>query len=99
MTKKALAIVLAPRFVAELKQQIEHIAKRNKPAAATVEARIRIAIRRLGRFPELGRRGRIEGTRELTVPRTPYIVAYRVRGDVVEIAALLHAAQAWPTTI
>jgi toxin ParE1/3/4 len=27
--------------------------------------------------PEMGRPGRIGGTRELVIPRTPYIAAYR----------------------
>ena|ERR1700693_4585939 len=32
-----------------------------------------------------GRQGRIEGTRELVIGRTPYIVAYRITGNVVQI--------------
>ncbi len=36
------------------------------------------------------------GTRELVIPRTSYIVVYRVRGQWVEILALQHGAQQWP---
>jgi toxin ParE1/3/4 len=46
--------------------------------------------------PALGRPGRVAGTRELVIPRTPYIVPYRVNGDVVQIITVLHDAQRWP---
>jgi len=32
--------------------------------------------------PEIGRPGRIEGTRELVIPRTPYIAAYRIEREM-----------------
>ena len=73
-----LPVVLAPRFLAEMKHQIGWIADRNPPAAQAAEARVRVALRRLGRFPELGRPGRIVGTRELSVYKTRFIIAYRV---------------------
>ena len=47
-------------------------------------------------FTEGGRPGRVEGTRELVVRRTPYIVAYRVEKDCVRILRILHSAQLWP---
>ena len=39
---------------------------------------------------------RVEGTRELVVPRTPYIVAYTVIGDEVMILSIIHSARRWP---
>lgn len=51
----------------------------------------------LRRFPASGRPGRVLGTRELVVSRTPYIVPYRVRGDMVELLLVLHAARKWPS--
>ncbi len=35
-------------------------------------------------FPYSGRKGRIDGTRELTFPGLPYIVVYRIEDQVVE---------------
>jgi toxin ParE1/3/4 len=43
-------------------------------------------------FPYSGRRGSVEETYELVVPRLPYIVVYRVT-ERVEIVAIFHAAQ------
>jgi toxin ParE1/3/4 len=65
-------------------------------AAITVDERIRVQVDGLARFPESGRRGRVEGTRELVIPRTPYIAAYRMAGDTVRILRVLHGAQRWP---
>ena len=43
-----------------------------------------------------GRPGRIPGTRELVIPRTPYIVPYRVRDKTIEILRVYHGARLWP---
>jgi toxin ParE1/3/4 len=40
--------------------------------------------------------GRWPGTRELIIPRTPDILPYRVRGEIVEIVRVFHGARRWP---
>ncbi len=47
-------------------------------------------------FPNRGRLGRKEGTRELVMSPLPYIVVYAVRGDAIFIVRILHGAQQWP---
>jgi addiction module RelE/StbE family toxin len=47
-------------------------------------------------LPDSGRPGRIDGTRELVIPRTPYVAAYLVDADTVRILRVLHGAQMWP---
>lgn len=49
----------------------------------------------LGQNPQIGRRGRAVGTRELVVVGTPYFVVYRI-SDQVEILAVVHGARDWP---
>ncbi|MDQ7827232.1 MAG: type II toxin-antitoxin system RelE/ParE family toxin [Candidatus Eremiobacteraeota bacterium] len=44
----------------------------------------------------MGRPGRVPGTRELVVPGTKYIVAYRVRHRSLQILRVLHGARKWP---
>jgi len=75
----------------------EYISQDNPDAAARTVAAIVRAVETLGHFPSLGRPGRIPGTRELVVSGTPYIVPYRVRGDVVQIIRVFHAARKWPS--
>jgi toxin ParE1/3/4 len=63
-------------------------------------------VNQLKEFPNLGRIGRVSGTRELVVPKTPYLVIYRevslnrreARGATreVQILRILHSSQKWP---
>jgi len=86
----------APRYFRRLEDIRERIAAENPTAAIRIIERIRAAVTRLAGSPALGRPGRVAGTRELVIPHTPYIVPYRVNGDVVQIIIILHGAQRWP---
>jgi addiction module RelE/StbE family toxin len=77
----------------------DYLEAHSPQAAITVDERIRVQVEALARFPESGRPGRVEGTRELVIARTPYIGAYRVAFDVVRILRVLHGAQRWPEEI
>src|SRR3984893_10319060 len=46
--------------------------------------------------PEMGRPGRVPGTRELVIPKTPFIVLYRLVGNTVQILRVFHGARRWP---
>ena len=46
--------------------------------------------------PYLGRDGRVPGTREHVIAGTPFVVAYRVHKDQIQILAVLHASRRWP---
>jgi toxin ParE1/3/4 len=48
-------------------------------------------------FPGKGRVGRAEGTRELVVPGTSYVVVYEILQTAVFIIAVLHGARRWPS--
>lgn len=73
-----------------------YIARENPTAAARSASRIAAAAKRLSRYPQLGRAGRQAGTRELVVPRTPYVVIYILLEQRLEIVRVLHGAQRWP---
>jgi len=73
-----------------------YIAQDNPAAAVRVYERILDAVRNLADMPNMGRLGRVEDTRELVVPSTPYIVAYTVLDNQVMIIAVQHGAQKWP---
>jgi len=61
-------------------------------AAARVHAAILSAVERLTDLPGLGRVGRVEGTRELVIVGTPYIIAYAVVAHRIMILSLMHGA-------
>jgi len=82
--------------VDDLNIAYEYIAAANPSAAHAVIDRIEFAVNVLRAHPEIGRRGRVEGTRELVIPRTPFIVAYRVSKSSIEILAVIHGARRWP---
>ena len=84
-------------FAVENRDAIFDYIEQDSPyAAVVVDDRIRVQVRQLLQFPETGRPGRIEGTRELVISRTPYIAAYRIMGETVRILRVLHGAQLWP---
>ncbi len=56
-------------------------------------------VEALRSFPNKGRPGRKHNTRELDIPRLPFVVVYRVKEDVIEIVRILHIAQKWPRSI
>jgi toxin ParE1/3/4 len=77
-----------------------YLAPRNRRAAGRVVERIvSLANDILIPSPHAGRPGRIEGTRELIVTRTPYIVAYSVAAERIEVLAVLHAARDWAARV
>jgi toxin ParE1/3/4 len=84
--------------LANLNAEAEYISQDSPAAARTVTA-IVDAVELLKQYPALGRPGRVPGTRELVVRGTPYIVPYRVRGDVVELLRVFHAARKWPSQL
>ena len=73
-----------------------YIAQRDPGSAAVVVARVRATCQTLEQFPLRGRAADTGGTREVVVPRTPYLVVYRISNDVVEIVRIRHGAQDWP---
>ena len=74
----------------------DYIAERN-PAAASrlVNDILDRTDTLLSGNPEMGRPGRVADTRELVLPGTSYVVAYRLR-EAVEILAVMHGAREWP---
>jgi addiction module RelE/StbE family toxin len=89
----------SPFAVEDRERIFDYIEPNNPWAAIAVDERIREQVAVLATFPESGRVGRVAGTRELVISRTPYIAAYRIQGDTVRILRVLHGAQLWPEDI
>jgi toxin ParE1/3/4 len=82
--------------VAHLREAVEYLQGEGAGGAITVRRKILETVRRLGQMPRSGRIGRVEGTREAVVPRSPYIVVYRISDHAVEIIGIWHGARLWP---
>jgi len=46
--------------------------------------------------PQIGRPGRVAGTRELVIFGTPYIVPYRIGSETLQILRVYHSSRFWP---
>ncbi len=79
--------------LAQLDRVYECIAQENPKAARWVFTQIRDTTQKLKRFPNAGRIGKVEGTRELIVTNLPYLIVYRVRATEVQILRVLHTSQ------
>ena len=91
-----MIIVWSPRAITHLAGLRAYIARDNPNAAGRIATTLLAAVERLAELPNLGRPGRVAGTRELIVPGTPYVMPYRLRGDRLEIIAIFHGRQQWP---
>ena len=74
----------------------EYIARESPRAARNVVERIASVLDMLEEHPRLGRPGRVQGTREAVVTRTGYVAVYRVDGDEIAVARIVHGRQQWP---
>jgi addiction module RelE/StbE family toxin len=83
----------------DLREIHQYIAKDNPHAAQRLQAQIRERVTLLGRHPQLGRPGRLDGTRELVMADNPYILAYRIQSARIEILAVYHGARRWPEAL
>lgn len=93
-----MQLVWTPQASRQRHEAIEYIAQDNPHAALDQLDRIEQQTDTLLAHPELGRPGRKQGTRELVISRTPFIVVYRIKPQAqrIELLRLLHGSQQWP---
>jgi toxin ParE1/3/4 len=91
-----MEIVWRPFALEDLEEAHRYIAQDNPAAADRIRIAIRAAVERLTDYPNLGRPGRVDETRELVVAGTSYIVAYAVLENQIMILSVLHGAREWP---
>jgi toxin ParE1/3/4 len=92
-----MKIVWSPEAIQDLISLRAYIAEENPAGARRIVLRILHDVEHL--LPDnaqMGRSGRVPGTRELVVPRTPYIVPYRVQRATIQILRVFHGARRWP---
>lgn len=74
-------------------EQLNYIAADNARAAIRLDEEIDRQVDLLAEHPLMGRQGRVKGTRELVIGRSPFIAVYRInKGKRIEILRILHGA-------
>lgn len=77
----------------------DYIEADNPVAAMQIDANIEEQVERLIHFPLSGRIGRTQGTRELVISGTAFVIAYSVTDNTIRILRVLHGARIWPTEL
>lgn len=79
-----------------LDEEITYIALDDTETACKIYQYIKTKVSDLKNHHNIGRSGRIFGTRELVIDRYPYIIPYRVHNDVIEILRVFHTSRKPP---
>ena len=80
----------------DLERICDYIAESRPESARKVAKTIVEGIGTLELFPNRGRPGRVEATREFVFASLPFLAIYEVYGDHVQVLRILHGAQRWP---
>jgi len=83
----------------DLEDIVDYILESNPQAALAIYDRIKKKVEMLAEYPNIGRVGRVAGTRELIISGTSFIVPYRVQDKTIEILRVLHASRQWPESL
>ncbi len=81
---------------ADLNSAFEFISSESQPSARKVVKKILDSLKQLKSFPESGKDGRVNGTREFFVSTTPYFIVYKFKANHLEILNVLHSSRKWP---
>ena len=90
-------ILWSPEAIDDLTSLQAYIAEDNSAAGREIALHIIHNIEQLlPNNPQMGRPGRVPGTRELVIPKTPFVVPYRLQRNAIQILRVYHGARRWP---
>jgi toxin ParE1/3/4 len=90
-------ILWSPEAIGDLVSLRAYIAEDDPAAARGVVLHIIHNVEQLlPNHPQMGRPGRVPGTRELVIPKTPFLVPYRLQRNIIQILRVHHGARRWP---
>ncbi|MDB9536067.1 type II toxin-antitoxin system RelE/ParE family toxin [Dolichospermum planctonicum CS-1226] len=84
------------RALRNLEQARNYVFQDNPTAAQELIIKIQNAANQLQNYPFMGKNGRVEGTRELIISNSPYILIYRIKEESVEVLRILHTSKRYP---
>lgn len=80
----------------DLKNILEYISSDDENTAKQIALSFDNACKRIEQFPQIGIEGRKLNTRELFLPKYPFVFIYRQKKIRIEILRILHTHQQWP---
>src|SRR6202163_967583 len=96
-SEEGMTLQWSPESIHDLIALRVHISADDPAAAKRVALHILYCVETLlPENPQLGHPGRVPGTRELAIPKTPFVVPYRVHHDLLQILRVYHHARRWP---
>lgn len=84
-----------PEAIQDRNEIYDYIEADNPAAALAIDELMEKKAERLIDHPEMGRIGRVVGTRELVAHKN-YVLVYDVTDDLVRVLRVLHVARQWP---
>ncbi len=92
-------VVWSARALEEYRGAVSYIAQHDKLAAQVLADRLLAAVQLLSEMP-IGRAGRIAGTYEKLVLKTPYVIAYAIDDEpqghgAITILRIVHGSRDW----
>ncbi len=95
-----MKIIWSPEAIDDLAALRAYISQHNPAAARRVALHLLEMIETtLAENPHIGRPGRVPGTREFVIDKTPYVVPYRVKDNALQILRIYHGARRWPDSL
>jgi toxin ParE1/3/4 len=91
-----MRIVWSPQAREDLISLFTYVTEDNLQAAKKLRDLILSKIELLAETPHLGRPGRVPGTKELVIEKTPYIIPYRCIHNCLEVIRVYHSSRKWP---
>ena len=76
--------------LSNLEAELDYYGKISPVLAKELTLTITKSVKNIVNMPGIGRPGKKIGTRELVIEQFPYIIAFRVREETLEILALIH---------
>lgn len=91
-----MKIRLMKAAIRDLREAQAYIAMDSPAAARQIVLRLQKVIELVASRPDIGRLSTDKKTREWSVPGLPYVIPYRVVGDVLEIVRIWHTSRDRP---
>ena len=96
MEEIVLKIKYTRLVLQDLKAGYDYISHENPMGARQVMGRLEEILEHLKGQPFIGHKGRVEGTYEVFVSGTPFIIVYQVKSELLVIVSVLHTARKYP---